>query len=271
MPQPVLESAACVVFLGACDGLMRILIRRAPRPPRKEATVRWFGVHALANYAISALSAPWILMVLRDPLASLSVPSSSVGICLAIWLHLYHMAFYRLTPADLWHHGIFLPLIGFPGYAAGAWGPLREVQLTWLCGVPGAVTYTVLAAQRMGYLTRVDEPSLTAVLNVGLRCPGTLAANLVMTYIVATSRPYAAPLWAIALQLVLAPTNAVGYAWQSVCRARKRAGGTDERPDEPRGAPGLRCPGCTGAKVGVEQDPPSIPHFATKEVLGKAV
>ena len=75
-----------------------------------------------------------------------------------------------------------------------------------------------------GVVKRFDEPLVSAVMNVCIRAPGILVANLLLWNAVldGSINP---PRIAWALQLALAPTNAVYYAhqaWSRFARRRKK-------------------------------------------------
>lgn len=128
--------------------------------------------------------------------------------------------FYRLSVADTLHHGVFVPFLALPGYMY-EWGALGNFQLFFICGVPGGVIYYTLVLHRCGALLRVREPELSYALNVYMRLPGILAAQMCMVLCLA-SGTVQAPTWAAVAQLVLGTANAVKYASESRTRAERR-------------------------------------------------
>ena len=207
--------------------LARGLTRGALVPAAARESTRWFAEHALVNAVLAGLTLPALAACLADPAGSArhgegrAWATSAYPACLALWLHAYHVALYDLTRADVFHHAVFAVLLGLPAWWY-AWGSLCNALLFFLCGLPGGAIYGLLAARRCGALTWVHEPTYSAAWNA-VRCPGILACAACLGATCLAGAPPAAPAWAIAVQLTLAPVNAVYYAKESVQRARRQA------------------------------------------------
>lgn len=132
---------------------------------------------------------------------------------------MYHVVAYRMRFEDAWHHFVFVPTIGLPGYLYD-WAAFGNLQLFFICGIPGMVIYAVLVSQRVGRV-RFDEPLLSAAINICVRAPGILAANALLCHAIWNDAIHP-PRIAWALQLTLAPTNAIYYAHQSWSRFARR-------------------------------------------------
>lgn len=215
------DDVACVAFVFAVRRYVRARVPLGYKP-----STLWFCEHALVNAMIATCTLPAVWAAWRAPMSTLTptgTPAdSALPMRMAAWLHAYHVAFYALTWQDVLHHGLFVTLLALPG-CAYEWGALGNAQLFFLCGLPGGLVYALLAAQRLGHCPRVREPVVSALLNALVRAPGTLACTLTLaTGLRRGLWPGDAPAWAVALQLTLAPANAVYYAWQSVDRARKK-------------------------------------------------
>lgn len=191
----------------------------------------WFTMHALCNFVIAALALPAVLHGWEHALHPAQgvrlctervegMASSALPILVANWLHVWHACFFTLTSSDLVHHLLFIPLIGVPG-AWWNWGLCGNWQIFAMCGVPGGVVYTILALQTVGRVRWISEPWTAAAMNVCVRAPCIVPAQLWLwsAFLAGTTR--AAP-WAVAAQLSLAPANVAYYAWQSVARARRK-------------------------------------------------
>lgn len=81
---------------------------------------------------------------------------------------------YDLSVADWWHHLLFMPTIAIPGLVYN-WRALGNVQLFFICGLPGAIIYTTLITERVVPMRRI-EPYVSAFANT-LRMPGILYAK----------------------------------------------------------------------------------------------
>lgn len=225
------EYAALYGASALVVGLVRQGVHRwvVPAHVAKRATTCWFAEHALVNGVLAVLTVPALAAAVREPSRSLDVEyhrgtwaGSPFPLILAVGVHAYHAVFYALTPSDALHHGLFVTLLAVPGVWYD-WGALGNAQLFWICGLPGGLVYALLAAQRCGRARALHEPRVTAVVNVLLRCPGICACTSAFVYVLLTGGTSPrAPAWAIAVQLTLAPCNAVYYAVDSVRRHRRR-------------------------------------------------
>ena len=219
-----LPDVASLAVLGGVRALVR---HHVPATCPKRETTCWLYEHALVNAVVACLAAPGLWATARAPLASLDARASvdPLPLRLALWLHVYHVLFYALTWADALHHGVFVTLLAAPG-GYYAWGHLANAQLFFMCGLPGALLYALVVAQRLGRCTRVREPTVTALVNVGLRAPGILCCTCTFARVLLATEERApqphAPAWAVALQVSLAPANAIYYGVTSVRRAAKR-------------------------------------------------
>lgn len=186
---------------------------------------RWFFTHAFANLLVVLTSLGSVAAVLRDPFNAMVVDEHrdiSLFGSGSIWpltiinsVHVYHMlGGFGLSSADYFHHGLFIPTLGFPGQIF-AFGAGANWQAFFISGLPGGIDYFVLGLIRCGLANKMFEKRLSANLNVWLRNPGILSA----TFILYQSLVYgkvSAPWFVCALQLILPPYNAMYYCKQSV-------------------------------------------------------
>lgn len=190
----------------------------------KRDETRWFFVHAALNAHIAFLTYPAVIALVTDPgklyVTAASELTSHVPICVGVWMHVYHVTAYKLRFEDTWHHLLFVPTIGAPGYMY-EWGGFGNLQLFFICGFPGAVIYSVLVLQRV-HNVRLREPVVSAWMNVTLRAPGILVSNVLLLHAYANGSIDSPPLLFVGLQLVLAPTNGIYYAKQAWSRRLKK-------------------------------------------------
>ena len=215
-------------FLGVAHLLARGFLGTHHRP-----TTYWFLEHALINFVLTVLSLPGLKASWNDPTSSLDVrlygsqtmQGSSFPMILAFMLHLYHGLLYSVSAADAMHHLVFVTFLTLPG-CLYEWGALANAQLFFMCGLPGGLTYFLLAMQRTGRCLWLPEPAVTACLHVFLRTPGVLACASCMIDIFlahdGTLPNQAIPMWAILFQIFLAPLNGIYYAHDSVLRWRRK-------------------------------------------------
>merc|ERR1711916_347487 len=118
---------ACLLILvciAVGDFLLKTLIG-----PRFTGSLRWFGIHALANAAVVVMSLPAMYQWVSDPAHSAVRIEPGVWSWLSTWcetshwptlviisIHSYHvLAFSGLTFEDYWHHFLFVPVVGIWG------------------------------------------------------------------------------------------------------------------------------------------------------------
>lgn len=227
----VFPSERMVSFLvhGLC--LLTILVNRAcfriliPAGQWKRESTCWFAEHATINLIVSVFTWPYVLMMLDDPLHCFTpvahvhgVPSWA-SMTLVLWLHLYHTVCYSLTWDDMFHHGLFaLLLAGTGGYYE--WGYISNAQLFFICGLPGGIIYGILALRRC-LRSSLNEPLVSALVNVFVRCPGILTCTYSFLMALRHGQAPSAPSWAIVVQLLLSPINGIYYGVESVRRMNR--------------------------------------------------
>jgi|MDTB01.1.fsa_nt_gb hypothetical protein len=189
-------------------------------------STRWFIEHAIMNYIISILTTPHIVSALDDIDKVLDANhhgDTRLPLCLAVVLHVYHTLFFGLSEEDKLHHMVFVSLLAIPGLA-WQWGVLGSCQCFFICGLPGAIIYTLLAFRRLGYMQHVNEPMVSYTMNVFVRAPGILACTFAFVYTIWKGNPLPnAPILAWILQILFAPINGIYYAAQSRNRLNRNS------------------------------------------------
>ena len=101
-------------------------------------------------------------------------------------IHLYHMLRYSgLSAADWFHHLAFIPFnqlaVHWPSISTSwaawgfKWGPIVNAQDFFVCGLPGALDYLMLALVKEGRMEKTQHKHYQAKVNVWLRAPGIVA------------------------------------------------------------------------------------------------
>lgn len=210
------ETLAMVIMLDHASVLLL---------PHISKHARWLWLHALVNWTIAILTLPACSAFLREPNNAMIVddgvkefmwyPSSKYPMTLVVALHVYHIVGpFRLTDADWFHHMLFITCLAIPG-AIYDWGILANWFAFFACGVPGAVDYTLLALQKANRVIWIPQKRVSAIINTWVRGPGILMGASI-GYVFLMSGAYGAPAWALILQLLLLPFNAIYYNRQSV-------------------------------------------------------
>lgn len=141
----------------------------------------YYAVHSIHNVAIVALTLPDV----RDSFLLQSAPLNWGAIILCYALHLYHIVdYWTVFRFDDWlHHGLMIGVALPLGMMLSA-GPLMGCNLFFTTGLPGAISYGLLFAERNGQLDAWTTKTYNAATNLWLRAPGCVAqATLTVSYI----------------------------------------------------------------------------------------
>ena len=137
-----LDVLRCYVVAAAVVGALDLLVAQ-------RCKARWFALHALANAIIATTSAPGVIASLADPhnsgngdvypeSSSPFAPASRWPIAFLNVVHLYHCLFFKLTPSDIFHHGLFVGGVGIPAQLF-RWGSMRSFMSFFASGLPGGI------------------------------------------------------------------------------------------------------------------------------------
>lgn len=178
--------------IGIC-GLLDLCIARLFGPGR------YFALHVMINATIVCFTWRDALLTLSfaNPLEANSCVlagtpcANKFSMDLTMGLHLWHSLAYALKPIDWIHHipahvvcsvGIFL-----------AWGPVLNLSIIVLMGIPGGIDYLLLTLTKLGMLHPRVEKDINQSLNVWLRNPIATSTILVQRLKPSTSLgPHAA-------------------------------------------------------------------------------
>ena len=224
----LVAGAPSLLAVGAGHVVGVLAARREPQgEPRRAAGTRWFAAHAAVNAVLAAWTVPALVAVAADPWRALDagthagrMSGSAHVMRTVVALHVYHAVAYPMSAADVFHHAVFVGLLAVPG-CAWDWGALGNAQVFFVCGLPGGVTYALLAARARFPSAAAREPAWTAWLTTRVRLPGALACQALLALLVVAGAPRAVPAWAAAVQVGLGAANAVYYAVASTARAER--------------------------------------------------
>ncbi len=156
-----------------------------------DADARWFLVHAAGNAFITWHSVGDVVDTFARPDVALFRPAGPAHainykvVAMIGAIHLFHALFYKLTPADIFHHvafvifnqiAIFWPMIaGWEASHNMQWGSAINAVNFFVCGLPGGLDYLCLCWVKDGHMSRARHKTVQAALNVWCRCPGIIA------------------------------------------------------------------------------------------------
>lgn len=210
--------AANLVALGACDAAIALARWIFALP---DAT-RWPALHAAGNAMVCVLALPGVVATLADPLHAMDsreyppshAAASSAAPCAVVAIHLYHVVFFTLTPADKFHHVLFIPSICCFGYAF-EWGALRQFLAFFICGLPGLIDYVAVCLYYAGRLSKTTRRRVTVSLNLWLRAPA-LLFETTLHYVAFAHGATTVPLAVNAATAAAVAFNAMYYTESSV-------------------------------------------------------
>jgi hypothetical protein len=176
---PIAKIAALTVTFAALDRAITAL--RLQRP--------YYAVHVIHNLAVTALTAPDLITSVTRLPESQSLPINWEAVYLVNALHIYHSILYwRTFRFDDWLHHILMIGVALPLGCLVPAGPLMGFSLFFTTGLPGAIGYAALWAERNGWLSRLWEKRISQTVNVWVRAPGCVAQGA-LTLAVTLSSP----------------------------------------------------------------------------------
>jgi len=193
----------------------------------RDAGARWFLLHAIGNMIAAACCLPDFKYAFANPPAAVAVsycrtlPAGGLGCsdwptAMIIAMHLYHMISFKLSPDDLFHHLIFVPIIGGIHFAF-PWGVAGNILCFFISGLPGGIDYFMLAAVKAGKLSAYTEKRVNCSINTWLRSPGILGFNFLALF--CWAKPYPGtppadimPTWLFTFCFIVVSFNSQYYA-----------------------------------------------------------
>lgn len=153
----------------------------------------WFEAHAVANAITVIFCLPSMLLWLQDPIAivleneyapppvlgtnwtsigTLFHPNNQWAILTIDAIHTYHCLAFDLSGQDIFHHFLFVPIIGIFGAFYIGLGPIRNVVCFFISGLPGGIDYVCLVLVKRGKLSKFFQKRLSSKINLLIRGPG---------------------------------------------------------------------------------------------------
>ena len=186
----------------------------------RDKKTRWFALHALVNFTVSIYAVPDCLTTLARPTESMTLPMHSMTPSyLAFAIHLYHIldstccSGSTLRLEDVMHHVVFCGVFGAVNFAL-EWGPIVNVLLCFITGVPGGINYVLLVLRKKSYITGLTQKHWYKWIDVSIRAPGLVGVGVAMLWNAMESRTNVPLLAAIGCAL-LASLNGIYYARQA--------------------------------------------------------
>ena len=143
---------------------------------------RWKRIHAFANLLVSYFCIDDLVKTAFDPIGATKDTGGRLLMkpaYMILCVHIYHVLpflGFKLHDGDLFHHLVFVGIVGPVGIAFDT-GPLQNFVAFFICGLPGALDYIMLTLVKLKKISKYDEKVWNARINVWIRSPGlTIAA-----------------------------------------------------------------------------------------------
>jgi hypothetical protein len=203
-------------------GIDTIIVQAGLRKP-------YYGVHVIHNLLIVALTAADVRdsFIHFNTLHQYEPNQGAATLCYA--LHLYHILYYwRTFRFDDWlHHGLMVG-IALPLSQQLRAGPLLGANLFFTTGLPGAISYGLLFAERNGWMDTLEAKKANAATNLWIRAPGcVMHATLSLLTLFTMPRVSADQRVATVLIAALTAWNGLYFMQQSI-RAKVVAEGRQD-------------------------------------------
>lgn len=178
----------------------------------------YYGVHVIHNLLIVSLTAPdvWNSFAHFNTLHTLQQNDLPTILCYA--LHLYHVMYYwHVFRFDDWlHHGLMVG-VALPLAQQLRAGPLLGANLFFTTGLPGAISYGLLFANRNGWIDNLTAKRWNAATNLWIRAPGCVVqATLALLTICTMPRVSTDQIIATILIAALTAWNGLYFMQQSI-------------------------------------------------------
>lgn len=142
---------------------------------------RYIFIHLLTNIFIACYAFSDTLKLFEDPLQGYELGTSSIPIYSVISLHLFHIliSLKYLTLIDWIHHLANAFFVSFSSLYY--FGNIKVINLNifFMCGLPGAFDYFFLVLNKYGLIDRLIEKKVNCLQNGYLRMPGILYSTFV--------------------------------------------------------------------------------------------
>ena len=134
----------------------------------------WKCIHAFANLLISYFCINDLLKTAVDPIGATKgvrgVDYSMKPAYMILCLHIYHLLpfmRFKLHDGDVFHHLVFVGIVGPVGIAFDT-GPLQNFVAFFICGLPGALDYIMLVLVKLKMLSAPSAQQCYIQIRVGI-------------------------------------------------------------------------------------------------------
>ena len=180
LPATAQDNIAAAAWVAISIPVVAVIDLFVCYPLGKNHVARWYFIHAMTNVIVTVLATPDIYYTLLAPhrgvevkyCDSLPFPAcSDLPTCFIIGLHLYHVLFFKLTGGDIFHHLLFVPLVGLAHFVVPC-GSSANILCFFISGFPGGIDYFLLGLVKNGSMHPIREKRINCSINTWIRAPG---------------------------------------------------------------------------------------------------
>ena len=183
----------------------------------------YYAVHVIHNLGIVALTASDLYNSFTHLHTAFYFPLNMWAIDICVALHAYHIIDYwsALRFDDWLHHGLMIGIAIPLGLSVPA-GALFGTNLFFTTGLPGAISYSLLFAERNQLLDKPIVQKYNALVHTWIRAPGCLAHAALTTALALSSQGLLLQQTIVLLVAMLTAWNGLYFMEQAiVTRASK--------------------------------------------------
>ena len=161
------------ISCGALDITSVFIYNKLNNNSKYSQNVRWFFIHCIMNMYITVKGLPNLIYSFHNiEKCTTSEWINGYEIYgIAVALHYYHIAFFKLNKMD-WLHHITSAIITTPVILYTNTTCLSAVGLWFMSGLPGVIDYLLLWLVKMGYCQKKIEKVAYVAISCWIRAPG---------------------------------------------------------------------------------------------------
>jgi len=141
---------------------------------------RWFQLHCFINIMIVQEIYKDIFNLLLDPI-NIKLLEYPKELYYILYLHLYHMIFFKNTTMDYFHHIVFVLFGTFPIYYFYDVNLIRLATFTG-CGLPGVIEYFTLSLVKHQKIRSLTQKTIMVYVYNYFRYPVSIFAASLIYY-----------------------------------------------------------------------------------------
>jgi len=131
---------------------------------------RWFQLHSLINFIITIIVIEDSIKFFIKPHSAIKYNNMHLDSKFILFLHLYHIATFKLKKDEIFHHIFF---VGFGVLPSIFYIKSNIIRIGYLacCGIPGVFEYALLSLSKHNIITNITQKKITSYIYCFIRQP----------------------------------------------------------------------------------------------------